>query len=94
MNIMAIMGGFGPRSLGVISNMAMCPDVGPPRLFRYFPTVAVKNMVSVWDRKQNILHITQPLYDSLDDLEKQIVLTSEESTLYIDDRGRLVLPRR
>lgn len=55
---------------------AICPDDGPPRLWRYVddPDMTAAGMVTSLDQKQNILVINRPLFDSLGELEKVQVL--------------------
>jgi hypothetical protein len=47
-------------------DFALCPDDGPPRLWRFVaPGVLPPGVLSTLDREQNILVIDKEIYDTL-----------------------------
>lgn len=62
---------------------ALCPDDGPPRLWRFVNGGSLPNdVVSMLDKKQNLLLINKNLFDQLGELEKHEILRTHASIEY------------
>lgn len=63
---------------------ALCPDDGPPRLWRYIDDdiMTTANMVSMLDKKRNILFINKPVFEKLTDIDKHMALRTQVQFLY------------
>jgi hypothetical protein len=62
----------------------ICPDDGPPRLWRFVdPGVLPPEVVATLDKKQNLLTIDRELYDKLPWLEQHIVLRTHLAETHI-----------
>lgn len=67
-------------------SFALCPDGGLPRLWRFVEadrTMTEGCIVSVLHREENILIINRALYDQLGELERHIVLRTQNEREYI-----------
>lgn len=64
---------------------ALCPDNGPPRLWRFVDSepMTINNMVSVLDEKNNILIVNKPLFDRLGELNRHMVLRTHARYQYV-----------
>jgi hypothetical protein len=64
---------------------ALCPDEGPPRLWRYTDDDQMTSgrMVSMLDAKRNILLINKPLFDQLGELDKHRLLRTHARFEYV-----------
>lgn len=64
---------------------ALCPDDGPHRVVRqqpphFFPTA---DLVCVWDKERNILHVNRALFASLSTEQQSRVLRTRHLVEYI-----------
>jgi hypothetical protein len=64
---------------------ALCPDEGPPRLWRFVDdeTMTAASMVSLLSKKDNILIINKPLFDQLGELNQHMVLRTHARCEYV-----------
>jgi hypothetical protein len=69
---------------------ALCPDEGPPRLWRFVEEGSVQSVamsgekiVSLLDKKQNLLLVNRPLYDQLGELNRHMVLRTHARIEYV-----------
>lgn len=64
---------------------ALCPDEGPPRLWRFVDDeiMTAANMVSLLSKKDNILIINKPLFDQLGELNRHMVLRTHARCEYV-----------
>jgi hypothetical protein len=68
-------------------SFALCPDGGPPRIWRYLPSGQLQPFVlSVLDSKHNILYIDEGLFHELPELDRHRVLRTHERILMAYDR--------
>lgn len=73
---------------------ALCPDEGPPRLWRFVDEVLGWGagglpIVAILHRDQNILKIDKFAYDQLGELEQHMVLRTHRTFVYA--RGRVAI---
>lgn len=64
---------------------ALCPDNGPPRLWRYVDDDATMNemcLVAVLYKQENILLINRKLFDELPELQRHMVLRTQAERVY------------
>ena len=65
---------------------ALCPDSGPPRLWRFVAddrTMTEGSIVSVLHKDENILIINRALFDQLPELQRHMVLRTQNEREYI-----------
>lgn len=64
---------------------ALCPDGGPPRLWRFVDDdeLTEAGVVSRLDAKQNILLVNRGLFDQLTPLNQHMVLRTHAATEYV-----------
>lgn len=64
---------------------ALCPDGGPPRLWRFVEddTMTMNRVVSLLDAKQNLLIINRPLFDQLVPINQHQVLRTQAKIEYV-----------
>ena len=64
---------------------ALCPDGGPPRLWRFVDdeTMSAARMVTLLDAETNLLIINRPLFDQLAELDKHQVLRTHARAEYV-----------
>jgi hypothetical protein len=63
---------------------ALCPDNGPPRLWRFVEddVMTAAHMVSMLDAQHNILLINRSLFDKLSELNQHMVLRTHARIEY------------
>jgi len=63
----------------------LCPDDGPPRLWRFVDDdiMTAARMVSLLDAKQNLLLINRPLYDQLPWIDQHQLLRTHTRAEYV-----------
>jgi hypothetical protein len=63
---------------------ALCPDNGPPRLWRFVEDeiMTAAHMVSMLDKQANTLLINRPLFDQLSELNQHMVLRTHARIEY------------
>jgi hypothetical protein len=64
---------------------ALCPDQGPPRLWRFVDddVMTADRVVSILDSGQNILVINKPLYEQLGELNRHMLLRTQRHLEYV-----------
>ena len=64
---------------------ALCPDEGPPRLWRFVDDdiMTAASMVSMLDKRQNLLIVNKPLYDQLGELNQHMLLRTHARHEYV-----------
>jgi hypothetical protein len=64
---------------------ALCPDEGPPRLWRFVDDdiMTAGGMVSMLIKSQNLLVINKPLFDRLGELNQHMVLRTHARIEYV-----------
>jgi hypothetical protein len=64
---------------------ALCPDDGPPRLWRFVDddVMTKDRVVSILDSGQNILVINKPLYDQLAPMNQHNLLRTQRHLEYV-----------
>ena len=64
---------------------ALCPDEGPPRLWRFVDddTMTADRVVSILDTGRNILVVNKPLYDQMGELDKHMLLRTHAHLEYV-----------
>lgn len=64
---------------------AFNPDDGPPRLFRYVEpgTLPSRDLLSIYDKTQNLLIIDRAHFAKLSDVEKHFVLRTQQPFIEI-----------
>jgi hypothetical protein len=70
---------------------ALCPDEGPPRLWRFVDEVLGWGagglpIVAILHRDENILKIDKVAYDQLGELEQHMVLRTHQRFVYANGR--------
>ncbi len=63
-------------------SFALCPDDGPPRLWRFVERGLPDHVVATLDIGQNILTIDREKYDLLPELQQHMVLRTHAATVY------------
>jgi hypothetical protein len=59
-------------------DFTLCPNTGPPRIIRFVEYLGKAGLVAMVSPVQNVLLVNKEIYDTLDDLGKQLVLTARE----------------
>lgn len=64
---------------------ALCPDNGPPRLWRFVEDDALTEagIVSMLYEASNLLVVNRPLFDRLSEMNRHMVLHTHTHTKYI-----------
>jgi hypothetical protein len=62
---------------------ALCPDDGPPRLWRFVPDGLPDEVVSLLDVEQNILTIDRSKFDQLPELQRHMVLRTHSRYTFV-----------
>jgi hypothetical protein len=68
----------------VKNTFAFTPDDKPPRVIRFINAPASK-FVSVLDDQKNILFVNRPLFDTLDDLQRNRVERTHAASITLHD---------
>jgi len=63
---------------------ALCPDNGPPRLWRFVAddNMTAARLVALLDAKQNLLIINKPLFEQLGETDQHQVLRTHSRCTY------------
>jgi len=76
---------------------AFNPEDGrPARLIRYVPVMPLRNMLTLYFHRQNLLLIDKEHWERLDDTTRHLVLRTEDECLnvnYPPNRPPVVTPR-
>lgn len=63
---------------------AFNPDDAPARLMRYVPDgVLPRGVLAVYDKANNLLVISRPLFDLLDDVQQKLTLRTHAPVIYV-----------
>lgn len=70
---------------------ALCPDNGPPRLWRFVDSslgwgVAGLPVVSILQRDENVLKIDRVAFEQLGELERHMVLRTHSTFVYANGK--------